>query len=212
MLYGLDIETNTKGRAWPPESGLMTNGERKGLDPRYTHIISVAVSAEDDVFFDDGKEADILRNLNDWFAARSPGTIVTWNGANFDIPFLVTRSAKTGVPLDLRTQVSALRPPKYRICPGHGGGLVAAWGAHDHVDLMYAYKEYAEENGIRQGLKPVTAHLGLNPIEVDATQMELLSKEELRAYNTSDVVVTRKAGELIDLTPWRDSLILAHAA
>jgi uncharacterized protein YprB with RNaseH-like and TPR domain len=80
------------------------------------------------------------------------------------------------------------------------------WGKLDHVDLVYAYREYSDENGLERRLKPVARSLGLNPIEVDATATSDLSAEELEAYNLSDVRVTHALGARIDLDAWRDSL------
>jgi uncharacterized protein YprB with RNaseH-like and TPR domain len=200
MLIGFDIETDT--------SGVCPDGERTGLDPRYTRVISAAVwSDKDREFFADEAENKLLRRINEYFMDVSDknSTILTWNGRNFDMPSIVTRAQVNGVATGLTWRISPDRPPKYRTCPGYDGGLVVSWGGLDHVDLMYAYKEYADAHGIRQGLKPVTTELGLNPIEVDASKMQDLSRRKLRKYNLSDVRVTYGAGQVIDLDPWRDS-------
>ena len=196
MLYALDLETYT--------------GDGGGLDPTVasTRITSAAIFCDDGaVVFDDLDEARLLRALNAWFAdpATSSGTIVTWNGANFDLPFLLTRAAHCGVELDLRAEVHETRKPKYSTCPGHDGGYVASWGPHDHVDLMYAYRAYADEHGLRCGLKPMARHFGHNPIEVSRTDMEALTVAERCAYNVSDVEVTYHLAARIDITDWLDS-------
>jgi uncharacterized protein YprB with RNaseH-like and TPR domain len=201
MLIGFDIETDT--------SGVCPDGERTGLDPRYTRIISAAVWSDvDREFFADEAEQKLLRNINEYFmdVRDKSSTILTWNGSQFDWPSYLTRAQCNGVATGISWRISPDRPPKYRTCPGYDGGLVISYGGLDHVDLMYPYKAYAEKHDIKQSLKPVTTHLGLNPIEVDATQMELLSDEELREYNLSDVRVTYEAGQFIDLDPWRDSV------
>jgi uncharacterized protein YprB with RNaseH-like and TPR domain len=203
MLIGFDIETDT--------SGVCPDGERTGLDPRYTRVISAAVWSDlGGEFFVHENEQTLLRQIDSWFRATANvfpgGTVLTWNGANFDLPFILTRSQINGIIPGLTTRVSPARPPKYRTCPGYDGGLLGSWYGLDHVDLMYAYKEYAEAHGIRQGLKPVAKELGFDPIEVDASVMQALSDEELREYNLSDVRVTHSIGQVTNLGPWRDSL------
>ena len=198
--YAVDIET------WTGDGG--------GLDPTVesTRITSVAIySGDAAVVFDDHDEARLLRSLRNWLLDEStePGIIVTWNGANFDMPFLMTRSALCGVELGIHGVTSAERAPKYQACPGHDGGYAVAWGAHDHVDLMYAWREYADAAGIRHGLKPVAQHAGLDPIVVDASHMEALSIAEQCAYNISDVEVTWRLAQMVDITPWLDSKILS---
>ena len=215
MLYALDLETDTK--------------DGDGLNPTnpLTRITSAAVffghdrdavgvdaekarGAEGAFVFDDPSEARLLRSLNEWLldATTVPGLIVTWNGAHFDIPFLLTRATFCGVPLGLDAQVHPAREAKYPPLTGHLGGYVAAWGPHDHADIMHAFREEAHAAGIRAGLKPVARHYGMAPIEVDRADMEKLSVAERSAYNLSDVEVTyRLALQVADLTPWRDSTV-----
>ena len=199
-LIGFDIETYT--------GGFCPDGERTGLDPRYTRVTSAAVwSGTSGEYFADEAEQKLLKNLNEWFMdfPDRSATIVTWNGANFDLPFVALRAICNGVPLGLSLRDCAARPFKYRLCPGYDAGQVGSWGGLDHVDLMYSYKEYALEHDVKYSLKPVGRSLGFNPIEVDASQMELLSPEEQRAYNLSDSSLTHDIGLITDLEPWRDS-------
>jgi hypothetical protein len=57
-----------------------------------------------------------------WTLAREAETVVTFNGRNFDLPFLTTRSVVHGVPVrvDLNTKPYALRPhlDLYRVLMG----------------------------------------------------------------------------------------------
>lgn len=198
----LDIETYT--------GGVTPDGERTGLDPRYTPIISVAATfAHEGEFFAYPHERDILAALEEWMREFAPQAelLVTWNGANFDLPFLATRAAMNNIEISLSLRPSELRPPKYRVCPGYSAGQLANWAGTDHVDLMYAYEDFARTSNIRWGLKPVARAMGLDPIEVDATNMEALSNDELRLYNLSDVDTTLELSYLSDITPWRDSLV-----
>jgi DNA polymerase elongation subunit (family B) len=203
MLVGFDLETFTDGTD--------PTGAPLGLDPRYTHIISAAVWTDNShEFFVNASERKLLSAVNEFFMdiADKESVVVTWNGANFDLPFVVTRAAANDLKTGISYVTSPLRPPKYRTCPGFDGGLLASWGGLDHVDIMYPYKAYAEEHDIKYSLKPVTTYLGLDPIEVDATKMQDLSDQELEAYNLSDVRVTHGAALLMDpavFNFWRDS-------
>lgn len=203
MLIGFDIETFT--------DGIDPFGDPLGLDPRYTHVISAAVWTDNShEFFVNANEKKLLSTINEFFmdVPDKESTVVTWNGANFDLPFIVTRSTVNGLESGISYVTSPLRPAKYRVCPGFDGGLLVSWGGLDHVDVMYAYKAYAEEHGLEHRLKPVTTALGLDPIEVNATKMQDLSDVELEAYNLSDVRVTHGAALLLPPAVfdfWRDS-------
>jgi DNA polymerase elongation subunit (family B) len=206
MQYALDLETNTEGT--------LPSGKPKGLDPTGTEITSAAIYYDNGVVsFGDHHEKRLLRSLNEWFMdeASDPGVILTWNGAGFDFPFLHIRSGILDVPLGLRVRPRPGWIAKYTP-QGYKGGLLAQWGAHDHVDLMVPYREIAKELGLTYyGLKSMARHFGLDPIEVERTKMELLSRAQLAAYNISDVEVTWKLGALLppprNLDDYRDSKI-----
>jgi len=197
MIYALDLETCTN----PGD----------GLDPTnpLTRITSAAIffgpakgfaGAEGSIVFDDPSEARLLRSLNDWLSdpATTPGLIVTWNGANFDIPFLITRSEMHGVELDLQAAICEARAPRYSACKGHVGGYAASWGPHDHADIWPAFQEVAKAAGIKSGLKPVANYFGYDPIVVDREKMESLSVPERCAYNISDVECTYRLALLAE--------------
>jgi DNA polymerase elongation subunit (family B) len=212
QFIGFDIETDT--------SGIMSNGEPMGLDPRETKITSAALRGNDFlVVFDDPCEGRLLRSVNTFLmdTATEPSIIATWNGSNFDMPFFYYRSRLLGVETDLRMkETTDLRPAKYRVCPGFNGGLFAQWGPHDHVDISYVYKDLAEANGVKHSLKPVAIAYGLHPIEVNTERMQILSVAERAAYNASDSEITHTlaglAGRAGLITPWLDSVELAKAA
>ena len=204
MLIGFDIETDT--------SQTEPGGARSGLDPRYSRVISAAAWADNGhEYFARSSEALLLGDIAQYMGdvGKEDGTLLTWNGANFDLPFLVSRAWENSVKLGLVWQVSSNRPAKYRHCPGFDGGLVARWGELDHVDVSYAYREYAEAQGLEWRLKPVAKSFGLEPVEVDSTATSDLSPAELEVYNLSDVRITHGLGSRIDLDLWRDSLELA---
>ena len=64
-LYGLDIETDTT---------------TDGLDPHVAAVLAVALAGEDFSAVFDGKETDLLADLDQHLADLEPGILVTWNG------------------------------------------------------------------------------------------------------------------------------------
>lgn len=194
--YGLDIETDTSA---------LTNAEiaagytSRGLDPKISPIVNIAVSFKDDsiVFRSDkAGEAAMLLELNTWFKNASPGVIATWNGSVFDLPFISDRAKLLGVALDLSLDFDPSITPKYESLPGHLGGYSAwwrsiSWVCHSHTDVAYQYKNFCEDNSISWSLKPCAKAFEMDPIEVDREKIHLLSKIEQDAYVSSDAYVTR---------------------
>lgn len=186
-LYAIDIETDTR--------------DGDGLDPMNpsTRITSVAVCTgnyesselEGVIVFDDPCEERLLRTLNGWLndPRSEPGVLVTWNGANFDLPFLMIRAQMCAVGINLTGKASIARPSKYPPHPSTGPGRVVMWGPHDHADIMYAYQDPALNAGSWRLKSTARAH-GLDPIEVDASRMEDLTVAQRVAYNLSDVEIT----------------------
>lgn len=204
-FYALDIETSTN----PGD----------GLDPTnpLTRIISAAIfigpveaesTPRSHAYFDDPDEAKLLEGVDHFFGESLPGVILTWNGSNFDIPFFITRSALLGVDLGLRAEISPSRKPRFRPCKGHKGGYSAAWYAHDHADIWPLFGTITLPDGSRtSALKPLARHYGLHPVEVDRTKMELLTRDELKRYNISDVEITYEMSKFVDFNAALDSKI-----
>jgi uncharacterized protein YprB with RNaseH-like and TPR domain len=225
MFYAIDIETNTEGF-------LPGTTTPKGLDPRGTEIASIAGYDGTNEFYACGSdERAILRELNEWLmdAPSGPGILTGWNDANFDYPFILTRSSLLEVPLGLVARVSPARK-SWRNCAGHEGGYALSWGPHDHIDLMQPFKPFAKKAGERFKLKVMGRYFGMDPIEVDRENIHLLSPEELREYNLSDVRVNHRLAEIaqqvekrrnegvtlhkngialtdLSITPWLDSQV-----
>lgn len=197
MLYALDIETH-------------------GLDPNEAAVVSIAVaSPEESVVFDSKNEATLFGDTLAWFANphRTRGTIVTWNGAGFDWPYLQTRAQLLGMHefLAALTLVpSDKRMPPYKPIEGHNGGYLVAFAGYDHVDVMRPWKPWSKERNISNALKVVAKANGIDVIEVDRTKIAELSRQELIAYNISDVDATLILAEKLgaDLEIWRDSHLI----
>lgn len=201
-LIALDIETDTE--AEPFEDGVPA-----GLDPRAGAITSIALySADGSVVFDDTNEARMLTMFRSWLAMHDPSVIVTWNGSCFDLPYLVDRARVHGIYTGIYLVPSEDRPPKYSALPGHDGGYEARIGGHHHVDVAYAYKQWAIDNDVAWSLKPVCKANGIDMVEVDREHVASLSIAERMAYNLSDTVGTL---ELANALGGRIHLFVDHA-
>ena len=197
QLIAIDIETDT--------STIVIDGEEVGLglDPRIGAIVSIAVKSRKGSrvwSVEDGTtEEDIIAGLADYLQSLEPSTLVSWNGSIFDFPFIETRARILGLNTGLECEADPDAVPKYEPTPGYEGGVKATWkavgGTHDHIDAAYLLKDYCEENRVKWSLKPVAAHLGMNPVEVDREAIHLLTKEELEEYVLSDVNVTLQIAE-----------------
>lgn len=200
-VYALDIESDTT---------------INGLDPRVAAITSIALADAEETAVFTGEEREILLDTQAWLSDRPAGLLTTWNGAVFDLPFISDRAITTGLlaresggivgdHFGLVIEPDAGLVPKYEPTPGHEGGYRGWWyrvgapGAavrtgcdpHVHLDVCFAYRRWAAEQGVSWSLKPVAKALGFTPVEVDRERMHELTDEELRAYNASDAVITR---------------------
>ncbi len=169
-LVGLDIETS-------------------GLDPEKNRIRGAALVTRDRsrVLVSDD-EAHLLAELERLVSALpSDATIVTWNGGEFDMPFLATRFERRHVQSSLRV-VPTSGVGKYGRPLFH-----AEWGSRRHVDVAPYFKDRAETLGVSWNLKPVAkAVLGVNPVQVDRSGSAIarLDPEELARYVASDAEIT----------------------
>lgn len=170
-VYGLDIETDTSV---------------DGLDPAVSPVIAVAVATPDGDHVLQGDERTVLTDTDALLAVLEPGVIVTWNGAGFDLPFLVERSRIIGVELDLQLW----RDPLLDV---EGDVFRGRWHHHDHLDGYRLYRaDVGRSLGLPCGLKPLSKLLGLAPVEVDRSRLHLLDRAEVRDYVASDARLARQ--------------------
>jgi hypothetical protein len=190
-ITALDIETDTTPCCHLAQECCRS----RGLDPARTSITAVAVSdANGDTVLDAaelGGEAALLEALERLLAGRT-GTLATWNGAAFDLPFLADRFAAHGIATALRLTADPSIEMKYGALPGHTSAYRGTWGALEHLDVQFRYRSYAQRRSITWSLKPVARSLGFEPVEVDRTAMHLLSADEVAAYVASDSRLTRQ--------------------
>ena len=176
-LYGLDIETDTSV---------------DGLDPEVAPVVAAALVGEDFSEVFDGKEADLLADLDQALADLDPGVVVTWNGGCFDLPFLRDRAAICGVPLGMRLVFDPLFPGGHQPLQRHEGGYRARWHGHGHLDAYQVFRaDVGASIGLSCALKPLALFVGLEVVEVDRQRIHELSDDERQAYVISDAYLAR---------------------
>ncbi|MCY3850656.1 MAG: hypothetical protein OXF75_07650 [Acidimicrobiaceae bacterium] len=176
-FYGFDIETDTSA---------------DGLDPKVAPVAAAALVGEDfqDVF--DGKETDLLTDLDHRLAELEPGVLVTWNGGCFDLPFLRDRAAICGVTLGLRLVLDPQFPGGRQRSQNHADGYRARWHEHGHLDAYQVFRaDVGACIGLSCALKRLARFVGLEVVEVDRQRIHELSDDERRAYAISDAHLAR---------------------
>jgi DNA polymerase elongation subunit (family B) len=163
--------------------------ETTGLDPETNRLRAIALASPDaiSVLISDD-EPGLLRDIERFVSQVSLGTtIVTWNGEEFDMPFLAGCFRRTGVRSTLRVRPIA-ETGKY------GGRLFRAeWGGLGHLDIAPFFKKQAESLRVPWSLKPVAhALLGVQPVEVDRSGSAIaqLDEDQLGRYVASDAQIT----------------------
>ena len=97
------------------------------------------------------------------YSRAPPDTmLVTWNGEEFDLPFLFERyhtcGHRSSLEISPRGTTGKYGKPRF----------AARWANVPHVDISDFYKDFALENGIPWSLKPVAhALLNIEPMIVD---------------------------------------------
>ncbi len=163
-VYGLDIETDTR---------------LNGLDPAIASIVAVAVATADGEQVFAGPEPSILRRLASAVRQLNPGTMVTWFGSGFDLPFLEERAARLGVDIGLR-----LNPER--------NGLSDRWQGHDHIDAYRVYRnDLPRLLDVSCSLKSVAGLIGCPTVVEDRARIHELGHPALVRYVASDARLAR---------------------
>jgi len=156
--------------------------------------VAVAVSTAEQDFVLQGEELQILTELELLIYSLAPGVLITWNGNNFDLPFIAERARRTGIQLGLR--FGPAEPTRWTRTP-HARPYSCSWGRHRHLDGYQLYRaDVARLFKISCGLKSLSRLLGFEPVEVDRKKIHLLSEQEMHDYVASDA---RLARELVGL-------------
>jgi hypothetical protein len=192
LVYALDIETVN---GLPPHPG---TDIPSGLDPRSGRIASIAVVCSDgEVWFrrpssrKDG-EANLLAEFCEFYISIEAGMFATWNGGAFDWPYLTYRMQETPVGVPWELKLSRDRQPKYSPLPTFEGvyKVQSDWG-HDHVDLVYPFRDHPATAGMKHSLKPLSKAFGfgddwMENDSVNAVAAHSLPGHQLAAYNIHD--------------------------
>ena len=178
-LYGLDIETDTT---------------HNGLDPRVAAIVAIAVVGPDGDAVFTGPEPGLLAGVDEHLRRLEPGTVVTWNGAAFDLPFVAERAEAAGVDLGLTIIWDAATAPPHDPLPGHPGRYRAVWHRHQHLDAYRAYRALTDPD-VRCSLKVIARLAGHDPVELDAGRLHEVGAADLRRYIVSDATLTRQLAQ-----------------
>lgn len=142
-LYGLELVVDMQNSPQMTESGTTM------LDPKSAVITAAGVSTPDGDVLHRGSESDILRRLDEHFAALRPGIIATWNGSTLDLPLLEARASTLRVNVGLRVQPD--RRQNLRLVGTSDVGarrpLVGAWHRQRHLDLNWLGTNRDNPNG-----------------------------------------------------------------
>lgn len=170
--------------------------ETTGLYPTVDRVIAAGFCNEygDEVAIRHIREDVLLARIQAHVAAN-PCTLVSWNGEEFDFPFLAHRFQVHGLTSRLWLK------PRHALGKYGNPLFEASWAGSPHVDIAPLWEHFALTAGIKHSLKPVARHLDLNPIEVDRTRMPELTADELDAYVLSDVRVTVAMAQMAGVTP-----------
>lgn len=168
--------------------------ETTGLTAETSQVKGIGLACHDrtDVRISDDEGA-ILAWVEQQIRLAPPGTVlVTWNGEEFDLPFLKTR-------FDLNGMASTLELRSRGMTGKYGKPLYSAkWGQVTHVDIAERYRLWASTEHISWRLKPVArALLGVDPVEVDnrGEAIAVLDRKVLERYLRSDVDITLALAE-----------------
>jgi DNA polymerase elongation subunit (family B) len=168
--------------------------ETSGLDPSIDQMLAVGLVGSEWEQALIGPERQILAELEVLLAQSSPTRLTTWNGSEFDMPFLANRYHVLGMTTELRTAPTGASG-KY------GNPLVrAVWGRHTHWDIAVDYQEIARQLSVPWHLKTVARELlALDPIEINdiANNIARLPEPQLRSYVLSDARITLQLAEVL---------------
>jgi len=163
--------------------------ETSGLEPEHDRVLAIGLASPDGAMTrisDD--ELELLHWAEDQLSAMpSRRILVTWNGEEFDLPFLRRRFDEYGITTTL------VLAPRGQIGK-YGKQLYSAhWGPHHHVDISDDYRQFALSRHIAWSLKPVARDiLGIDPVVVDNSGASIASMDRtvLKNYLRSDIEIT----------------------
>jgi DNA polymerase elongation subunit (family B) len=171
--------------------------ETAGLMPERDRIVSVGLwDYEGAWWIHEEEEKDMLALLSHW--AGRP--FVTWNGDEFDMPFIYARSRVLGYEL---RQFDIM--PLGRQRGKYDGQLYrTTWFGKPVIDIAPWYREAAERHGVKWSLEPVAGLMGVRTFPVDEQEVRFgvqdMHPERLRLYNLGHA---RATYELYQIGGWK---------
>ena len=162
--------------------------ETTGIDWQTSQLVAVGLALQGESKIQLGAEQDMLTWLESEISNFEDGTIlVTWNGEEFDLPFLFNRFGSCNIATTLSIEPQG-------VVGKYGKPLYTAhWSNIRHVDLAPLFKEYASVHGIQWSLKPLVREaLKLEPVVVDnrGSSIAVMDQSELSEYLASDIEIT----------------------
>lgn len=163
--------------------------ETSGLNPDSDSILAVAINTDSCIRSRvSNDEEDLLRWIDEVInSLPDDAKIITWNGEEFDLPFLKQRFAAHNIPTSLELE------PRHEIGKYGNPLFKAKWGLRAHWDIAPTFRHIAEKHSVRWSLKPVAQTLlQTEPVEVDrrGSSISTMSKDALQEYVESDARIT----------------------
>lgn len=173
--------------------------ETDGLEASNARVLAVGlVTSGWDRVISDVDERKLLSTLEKAIRSKDDcAFLITWNGEEFDLPFLRARFEVHGIAtkLDLTPTGKVGKYGRER--------FKAKWSHLDHVDLAPLYESFSKELAIKWSLKPIARRvLGYEPIEVDrrAEAIASMNAIDLKEYVLSDARITHQLGRRLLMT------------
>jgi len=139
----------------------------------------------DFVIFNEPDEKALLERFFEQYRANRPRVVVTYNGDNFDFPFLEKRADANG--LDMYNEIGFKQTSQMQSVEYRSRTAV-------HLDCLYWVNRDSYLPQGSRGLKAVTkVLLGYDPLELDPEEMTPAAKSRphlLASYSVSDAVCT----------------------
>ena len=209
--------TYFRGLVFDDLQRLAVDLETTGLDPSRDRIFLVALcrsGGESEVLesggLDDGAEARLIERLGARVAELDPDVIENHHLHGFDLPFLVERARRLGVPLALGRVPGLGSRPSARGAPAWPGSERSARRRYtlpgrELIDTLDAVRrhDFSARDLPGHGLKVVARHFGIAPRERelvsggDIHRVYRSDPERVRRYARHDVLEASRLARLL---------------
>ena len=162
--------------------------DKMALSPLYGKIASFAISGSEESTMCSENEKEMLEVLfNKFFTTHEPYTFATWNGNDFDFPFLYRRAVALKIDLTGKVRLNQL-VKRYQTTPHADLAKIwTSWGSHDYVKLDHV----------------ASVILGEKKFDFDVTTIKRLIKTpegraQIMGYNLQDANLTYELYQRFD--------------